>query len=165
MNLIPLPYRLLAIVLLAIACLGAGFVFGCHITSTADELKASNLEDAREQALIASHVHAQQQEQAWATTASLIEDTGYQSLQEKTRENDHLRDAVESQRVQLRLAAHCPADLPAPASGGGVDHGAGPVLDAGARPHYFALRRGIVTVEQQLSACQAELVNDRKLIP
>lgn len=149
MNIIPLPYRLLAL-----AALLAVFGLWCW-TKGADHAdgewqvrmaKQERMYDERHQKL-ARDIH----------TADVKHHT---ELEKKREENDRLRAAVAAGTVRLRLAASCPSQ--APAGSPGVDHGGEPVLDRAAEQAYFALRDGIARKEQQLKACQEILRKERE---
>lgn len=131
---------------------------------TADgyKLQLERKDRAAVEALVRVEQKARKIEQDWQAAADLISAQGYAALQEKERENDRLRDAVDAGTVRLRVAAKCPARLPEAAPGGPVDTAGGAELDAPARRHYHALRSGIVQLESRLSACQATLRADRE---
>ncbi|MDI1301943.1 MAG: lysis system i-spanin subunit Rz [bacterium] len=149
MSIIPLPYRVLAILLLIAACIGFGWVKGGEHANLAWELRQAKAEQA-----------ADIQHQARIVADAAIDAAKTKELQEKQDENDRLDAAVATGNVRLRLAGHCP--VPANASGGSVDIGAEPELDAAARPTYRALRGGITRQEVKLSACQAILSSWQK---
>lgn len=146
--LIPLPYRILAVLLLIAACIGFGWVKGCEHTNQAWELKQARAEQAAE-------LDAQRKTAAF--NAADIAHT--KALQEKQDEIDRLSAAVADGTVRLRIAAHCPVQ--AAATGAGMDPGSGPELDASARPAYFALRSGLARQAEQLKGCQDLLQLER----
>lgn len=163
MNLIPLPYRILALALLLAAGIGFGYVQGCRHTAAARDLREATADAAHAREVARLEARNRETERGWAAAASLLEQNGYAALQEKQHEIDRLRAAADSGAVRLRVAATCPGrgEVPGAAASAGLGDGAGPELDAAARPAYFALRSGIDTVTQQLTTCQALLRNDR----
>lgn len=164
-GLIPAPYRWLAMLLLAAACVGFGYVQGCRHTAAVRDLREATADAAHAREIARLEARNRDTEQGWAAAASLLEQNGYADLQEKQHEIDRLRAAADSGAVRLRVAATCRGDMPSAAASAGVGDAAGPELDAAARPAYFALRGGIDTVTQQLTTCQALLRNDRSPEP
>lgn len=108
-------------------------------------------------AALAAHMSATQARDQAAKKIADIDAKAHASLTEKNREIDRLQAAHAADRRRLSVAASCAADpdrLPSTDLGPGMDHGAGPRLTPAAERHYFDLRRGIVRVTAQLSACQ-----------
>lgn len=122
---------------------------------TADhyKLKMERKDRIAAEQLAKAEAKAREVERQWQAAAEQMANEGYKALQEKERENARLRDAVESGRQRLRVAAKCPS-VPQSPDSAGVDNGGAAELDASARPAYYALRAGIAKQHEQLKACQ-----------
>ncbi len=158
-SLIPAPYRLLALALLVVACMGFGFIKG--------EMSGSGRVQARWDAASAQRdkltgeAIARQRAKILANDAALqaAADQHLKELQHAQRETNQLRDCVRDGTCGLRINAVCPAAtgrLEEP-SAAGLDPGTGARLAPSAERAYFALRDGIDSAQSKLSACQDEL--------
>lgn len=155
-----LPWRLIAIGALAAVLVWSGWTAnGWRLSAKLDKLSA-----AHALALEKSSEDARKKEQDWTARFAAVDAEWTAKLRMAEDEITRRRAAVDTGAVRLRVAARCPAapDLPGPAAGPGLDHGAAPELDADARPAYFALSSGLTLQRDQLMACQSALAAERK---
>lgn len=100
------------------------------------------------------------QRDATAAQLSSIATAGAKRVKALKDENEILRASVRGGSIGLRVAATCPgpaSDVPTGPPGGIVGTGTGPRLTPGAESDYFALRDGIQTQRETLTACQKAL--------
>lgn len=134
----------------------AGYGFAGYTISGRYKAQISAMQERNAEELSRAHQKAEELSQRLSMAAREY----VKQLNEAKHANQLLADAVARDSVRLRVKATCP--LPETAPGGVVDNGASPELDRAARPDYFAVRNGIVTITSQLGACQEVLRMERE---
>lgn len=136
------------------AVLVATFSAGWTANGWRWEARHATAEKAHADALAASQAEAMRLAAHLNRRVADIDATRTKDLLEARRETDALRADLDAGRRRLRLAATCPAPVPAAPVAAGLGDGGSPELTADARAAYLDLRAGIDTVTAQLLACQ-----------
>lgn len=139
---------------IAAGLIALSFICGWLFNGYRCEVKLGAVESGYASALQQATQQAKEEQEKRAIAVSDIDTKRTKELTDARNEIEKLRNDVASGSARLRVNARCGSSVPKANASSGMGDAESPVLDEGARQHYFALRSGIEQVTKQLEACQ-----------
>jgi len=158
---------------IVVAALVIGYNFHVHSLVSAAEVKATttcnaNWQDAEKKAIDASEAKARETEAGHAKALALLQTSYQKEIADAKSQRDKDVAAARSGALKLRFAASSPGasdDSKGPGSPVGSDAAAPIELPPAIAGDLFALADDADATADQLRACQAVIISDRKEAP